>query len=197
MKIGQLGKYLITYLLFGITFIAILAGCSAEQPIDTTRSPTTISTEIQTVTFTKTPRPTRTNTPTITSTFTITPNADFFQVEQIHVTIQESIPDDIMLSGSLLISDTEKQEIRKAYFYNLENDAKFLIDDRNLDLYRLFVSPDNKWISYYLNDHENNGYDILVIKNQTTDEIIDHHIDFASKNIGIAQKWLNKYELLL
>jgi hypothetical protein len=195
MKTKQPGKFLIIFLLFGIILIAILIGCSTEQFIENTPSPTPIPTETLTITITKTPRPTRTNTPTITSTFTITPNADFFQVEEIHVPIQDSIPDDVALSGNLLISDVANQEIRKVFFYNLEDRSKILLDERDTAIFSSPISPNMKWIYYKGFSDENKKITYLVIKNLSTNESFERQ--FENSESGFFDGWLNNNEILV
>jgi hypothetical protein len=196
MKNKRCCKYLFIGLLLGITLIIILVGCSVEHPIEITSLPTIISTEMPTITVTKTPRPTHTNIPSATAKYTITPNVEYFQVEEIHVPIQDSIPDNILLSGELLISDTENQEKRNIYLLDLSNQSKYLVDERHTNKEHFSISPNMKWIAYYCSS-DGERFDKLIIRNISTNQTIAYPFEIKNGGHDVMHRWLNNNELLV
>ena len=177
--------------MFGVVLILLaflLVGCLPHSPISRNAL----------ITITPT-MPIPKNTPTEThSTFTSTPESTsgLYDISTECIPVESRIPQTVKLRGGTFFYGGSEKYSNEIVLMNLSTKTIVNLEKNNFSITSLRVSPDGKWVAYFVTNNNNYSDRKLLVENIATGSVMDIPL---SKEWGLfsLRKWLNNKDLLI
>lgn len=182
-------KVILIFWIASVLSLFFMGGCAKQPPIRS--APVTI---VGSPTI-----PVSTNIPTESPTVptpTLKPTSDVYEAVTECIPVESQIPQNVEMRGGLFFYSRPNKYSSETVLMNLSTKAITELEKNDFRVDTLKVSPDGKWVAYFLFNTNNYSGERLFVENFVTGSVMEIPL---SKEWGLfsLRRWLNDKNVLI